>query len=145
MERIILERFESTDQGTFGKIRINDETFYTLELPWRDNRNDISCIPAGNYECEFSMSAHFKRKLYLVNGISGRFGVRIHSANFAGDKDMIVNGKKLKSQLHGCIALGLHTGAMGGQKCLLLSSVAVRKFENLMNRESFLLEVMNVF
>lgn len=140
MERIILERFESTDQGTFGKIRIDSETFYTLELPWRDNRSDISCIPAGLYGCEYNMSAHFRRKLYSVEGVNNRIGIRIHPANFAGDRTLGYD-----SQLHGCIALGLHTGVMGGQKCLLLSSVAVRKFESLMNREFFVLEVINAF
>lgn len=138
MERIILERFETSDQGTFGKIRIKNEIFYTLELPWRDNIRNISCIPAGVYECRFSMSARFKRPMYLVSGVNHRDGIRIHSANYAGDVD-----QGLKSNLSGCIALGLHTGVMSKQKCILLSQPAVRKFEKLMNGKSFILEVIN--
>ena len=139
MDRIILERFETSDQGTFGKLRIYNDTFYTMELPWRDNSNNFSCVPVGIYECRFTMSAHFKRKMFLVDGVNNRTGIRIHSANFAGDKTL-----GLKCQLNGCIALGLHVGQMGGQKCLLLSSPAVRKFESLMSGESFILEVKNV-
>lgn len=139
MDRIILQRFETSDQGTFGKIRIEDETFYTLELPWRDNSRNISCIPAGIYECNFTVSAHFKRTMYLVDGVNNRTGIRIHSANLAGDKTL-----GLKCQLNGCIAIGERIGKIEGQKAILLSGPAVRKFENLMNRESFLLEVINV-
>lgn len=138
MERIILERFETSDQGTFGKIRIGNETFYTLELPWRENQNNISCIPPGVYECMMTDSAHFKRKMYLVDGVNGRTGIRIHSANFGGDATL-----GLKKQLNGCIALGLHIGTLSGQKCILLSSAAVPKFERIMERESFLLEIQN--
>lgn len=138
MERIILERFETSNQGTFGKIRIKNEIFYTLELPWRDNMRNISCIPAGIYECRPSMSARFGRQMYLVGGVNNRDGVRIHSANFAGDASI-----GLKSQLSGCIALGLHTGKMSNQKCILLSHTAVRKFEKLMDGKSFRLEVIN--
>lgn len=139
MDRLTLHRLESSDEGTFGKITIGSESLFTLELPWRDNANNISCIPCGIYECRSTLSYHFKRKMYLVMNVNNRDGIRIHAANFAGDRTL-----GLKAQLNGCIALGLHIGLMGGQKCLLLSSPAVRKFESIMNGESFILEVKNV-
>lgn len=138
MERIILERFETSDQGTFGRIRIENEYFYTLELPWRDNVSNYSCIPAGVYSCKFTMSPRFGYSMYLVENVNKRTGIRIHSANLAGDKTL-----GHKSQLSGCIALGLHLGKMGGQKALLLSKPAVRKFESLLERKPFILEVIN--
>lgn len=140
MDRIILERLETSDQGTFGKIRIGNETFYTLELPWRDNSSNVSCIPCGLYECRFTMSNRFKRKMYLVDGVNKRSGIRIHSANYAGDKSL-----GYKCHLNGCIALGEKIGTMDGQKAILLSTPAIRKFEKLMNGQSFILEIMNGF
>lgn len=140
MDRIILERFETSDQGTFGKIRVGGEIFYTLELPWRDNANNTSCIPCGVYECRFTLSVRFGRRMYLVDNVNKRTGIRIHSANLAGDKSI-----GYRSQLNGCIALGEKVGTLEGQKCILLSKPAVRRFEELMNGQNFVLEVMNGF
>ncbi len=138
MDRIILERFETSDQGTFGKIRIENEYFYTMELPWRDNHSNVSCIPAGIYECRFTLSARFGYGMYLVENVNQRNGVRIHSANFAGDKTL-----GFRCQLAGCIALGMHLGKMANQKCLLLSHQAVSKFKRITNEKPFVLEIIN--
>lgn len=138
MRIVKIERFESTDHGTFGRIEFEGHSFYTLELPWRDNRNDISCIPSGQYVCRITKSPRFKRDMYLVEGVQGRFGIRIHSANLAGDTT-----KGLRSHLNGCIAIGESRGTMGRQKALLQSQPAVRKFEELLDRKPFILEVIN--
>ena len=63
-------------------------------------------------------------------------GVRIHSANFMGD-----SAKGLRCQLNGCIALGERLGKMDGQKAVLLSAPAVRRFEEMMAGETFKIEV----
>ena len=41
-----LTRNETGDEGTFGELSVLDRVFKTGELPWRDNNNDFSCIPA---------------------------------------------------------------------------------------------------
>ena len=138
MERVVLQRIESTDEGTFGKINIGQVSFYTLELPWRNNKSDISSIPAGVYKCHMTMSARFKKMLYLIDGTGHRTGVRIHSANLAGDAAL-----GYKCQLNGCIALGIKLGLIGGQKALLLSKPAVRKFEEMTDGKPFVLEIKN--
>lgn len=140
MDRIILERFTTSDQGTFGKIRIDEKIFYTLELPWRENSNNFSCIPVGVYVCDYTFSARFKKWMYQVQDVNNRTGIRIHSANLAGDKSC-----GYKCQLNGCIALGEKIGVIEGQRAVLLSTSAIRKFESLLNRESFILEVVNVY
>ena len=117
MKTVFLVRIESTDQGTFGNLECEGIKFHTLELPWRDNKNDISCIPVGVYKCKMTFSNRFKRMLYLVEGVQGRFAIRIHSANLAGDK-----AKGFRSHLNGCIALGEKRGTMDGQQALLVSS-----------------------
>jgi hypothetical protein len=48
-----------------------------------------------------------------------------------------------RAQLNGCIALGERLGWLDGQKALLLSAPAVRRFEAHMGREPFKLEIAN--
>jgi len=140
MYRIILQRFESTDQGTFGMIRVGNDNFVTGELPWRENSKNMSCIPPGLYTCKMTISSRFKKFLYSVIGVNNRDGIKIHSANLMGDKTL-----GYKSQLSGCISIGESIGAIEGQKAILYSKTAIRRFENLMNRKPFILEVQNGF
>ena len=140
MKTLKIERFETSDQGTFGRIKFDDKIYFTLELPWRDNVNNISCIPSGIYRCDFTVSQRFHRKLYLVGKVAGRTGIRIHSANLAGNKDL-----GFKCQLNGCIAIGEKLGTIDGQKAVLLSVSAVRKLESFLEKKSFTLEIIDVY
>ncbi len=138
MERVLIERFESGDQGTFGRLSVGSLILFTLELPWRDNQNNQSCIPEGEYKCLWTMSAHFHRGMYLVCEVDDRQGIRIHSANLAGDRSL-----GYVAQLNGCIALGEALGELAGQKALLSSAPAVRRFTKLMGQKPFTLEIRN--
>lgn len=138
MTKLILERMETSEQGTFGKISVGGVSFFTGELPWRENKNDLSCIPEGAYLCKWTLSPRFKRFTYELVKVPKRIAIRAHSANFCGAKD-----KGYKFQLNGCIALGEKLGFMDGQKALLLSAPAVRRFEKIMNKEPFMLEIRN--
>ncbi len=132
-----IERLESSSQGTFGRFTYNDFVAFSGELPDRGNKPNVSCIPKGTYQCSWTYSPAFKREMYLIEGVPKRAGIRIHAANFMGDKE-----KGYKKQLNGCIALGLNLGKMDGQKALLTSKPAIRQFEALMNKEPFLLEIL---
>ena len=61
-----------------------------LELPWLNNARGNSCIPPGGkgeekvYRLKYTHSPKYNRKMWLVDGVEGRSGVRIHSGNFAG-------------------------------------------------------------
>lgn len=143
MQKHLLLRYQSSDQGTFGILTLQDtrQQFQSLELPWRNNRSSISSIPAGIYECSLTWSPRFGRLMWLVNGVRGRSGIRIHPANLAGDIDL-----GWQSQLNGCIALGFKTGKMQlddgkWQKCVLTSRPAVRQFEAAVKSSPFLLEI----
>ncbi len=137
IDKVRLERLETSSEGTFGRLTYNDFVAFTGELADRGNQSNVSCIPKGTYWCSWTQSDAFKRKLYAVENVPNRAGIRIHAANFMGDSE-----KGLKKQLNGCIALGLKLGRMDGQKALLLSKPAVRQFETLMNKRSFLLEII---
>lgn len=125
---IILQRINNERDRTFGVLHLPNRTFFTLELPWRDNNKDLSCIPAGLYQCTFSYSPHFDKKTYLLTGVKDRTSIRIHSANFP-------------AELKGCIALGEKLGVLNGERAVLNSRQAVGDFEKLMDWRPFELEV----
>ncbi len=57
MKALTLKRVSVTEHGVFGVILINNiPLVLTLELPWRDNQRNISCIPAGSYTCRQRIS-----------------------------------------------------------------------------------------
>lgn len=136
MSDAILQRFESTDQGTFGKLVARGLALFSGELPWRDNASSISCVPAGTYRAIFTHSPRFGRHLYLLDRVPARGGIRIHPANLMGDSQ-----KGFKCQLNGCIALGLRLGYIDHQKAVLLSAPAVRHLETAMRGNLFTLEI----
>lgn len=91
--------------GTIGKL-LNDRGImqcYALERPKifqgienaKDNSktfiNESCCIPEGVYTTKRTYSSTFRRTLFLVDGVDGREGIRIHAANVI-------------DQLLGCIA-----------------------------------------
>lgn len=101
-DRISIEVWRvSPDNGieTLGDMHIlnGDATIFTcdtLELPWFNNQQRISCIPAGVYICkkvEASIAIPYPH--ISITQVPGRSGVCIHKANYVG-------------QLKGCIAVG---------------------------------------
>jgi hypothetical protein len=102
-----LSRGPSTDEGTFGRIVCaNGPELHSLELPWRENKPQISSIPKGVYLCELVDSPKFGR-VYEVRNVPGRSHILIHAANWAGDR-----AKGLHSDLLGCIAPGDSVGML---------------------------------
>lgn len=88
---IILERIYFPD-GTNGILSFEgNEICKTIELPWRENKKRISCIPEGKYKIRKRYSAKFKWHLELIN-VKNRKYILLHPANNA-----------LK-ELNGCIA-----------------------------------------
>jgi hypothetical protein len=134
--RAILQRCESTDEGTFGRLSVKGVDFFSGELPWRNNASNISCIPSGIYRVKWTLSPRFKRFMYLVTEVKSRSGIRFHSANLCGDKSL-----GLRCQLNGCISLGQNIGFIDGQRALLFSKPAIRRFEKLLDKQDFDLEI----
>lgn len=79
-------------EGTNGALFYNGRFFgFIIELPWKNNKRNISCIPEGVYRLKARFSEKFKHHL-LVEGVPGRSLILIHPANDA------------KRDLRGCIA-----------------------------------------
>lgn len=65
----------------------------TLELPWRRNKPNASCVPAGSYPLIWEYSNKFKRFLYELKGVPGRSESKVHPLNHYW-------------QTNGCVGLG---------------------------------------
>ncbi len=65
----------------------------SIELPWKDNANGISCVPAGDYPLVLERSAKFGKDLWELKDVPGRSECKIHVCNYV-------------SQLEGCIGPG---------------------------------------
>jgi len=94
-----LELIRHKDNGvqTVGTLSIWDGDVIifsckTLELPYKDNQKNISCIPAGKYPIKHRESKKYGKHLHIQK-VTGRTYILMHSANFF-------------HQLEGCIAVG---------------------------------------
>ena len=64
----------------------------TLELPWKENQQNISCIPAGYYVAQYRKSPSNGDVIELKD-VPSRSFIQIHSGNYT-------------SQIAGCILVG---------------------------------------
>lgn len=110
MLKATLTRLQTTDEGTFGVLTFGQQSLRTVELPWRGNQRQVSCIPPGTYSCRRVRSPRFGQ-VYHVQNVPGRSAILIHSANFAGDTQ-----KGYVTQLQGCIAPCLAFGWLRNSK-----------------------------
>ena len=136
MKQAKLLRIIKSDKETLG-VLITEETneifvCKSLELAWKGNQSNISCIPAGEYICKWTRSVHLSQLkgedvfTYQVFDVPEREGIRIHSANYF-------------TQIQGCVALGsaLKDINSDGQLDAVHSGETVAKFAEIMNHEDF--------
>lgn len=88
-------------EGTNGTLFNSDKFLcHTIELPWNNNKRNISCISEGRYNIEPRFSKRFKHHL-ILNDVKGRSFILFHPANDA-----------LK-ELQGCIAPVTYLSGIG--------------------------------
>ncbi len=106
-------------EGTNGTL-FNAEKFlcHCIELPWRNNKRNISCIPEGRYKILPRYSIKFQNHLILEN-VQNRSLILFHPANDA-----------LK-ELRGCIAPVTYLNGIGRG---LYSKNAMQKLVSLVNQ-----------
>lgn len=89
-----------SDDGiqTLGNLRIWDENdkivlfLNTIELSWKNNQRQVSCIPVGIYKFNVRFSVRFGW-CFEIKNVVGRSGILIHAGNFS-------------SQTKGCVLVG---------------------------------------
>lgn len=113
--RFTLQRLDHTEHATFGQIADaeNREIVKTLELPWRYNAANVSCIPPGTYRCYLRKSPKRGYRLYELISVPGRSHIEIHIGNTTADSQ-------------GCILVGTKFGDLDGVKGVIESHAAFR-------------------
>jgi hypothetical protein len=150
MKTLELYRERTSDMGTKGELYNGDKLVCKmLELPWRDNAKNISCIPPGRYEVDYlpeSASGRYN-SVYLVNDamqlvqqVVSRDGILIHMGNWAGDEAL-----GYKSNSDGCLlpCMGF-TVDSDRQLMGYDSKTALQCIHEATNRQSFILQVWGV-
>jgi len=116
-------RHEQTDAATLGVLLIKGRMLgFTLELPWRNNIRNLSCIPPGLYRVRLRESWRRSRDhgaTYEVCNVPGRSGILFHPGNTIDD-------------VEGCIAPGLTVGMVGDKRGVLSSGIAFKRFRDAM-------------
>ena len=97
--RLRLKRIFRNKNKTLGILQIifEDEVLVnlkTIELPWRDNKRNISSIPSGVYDV-------------VVGHNSPRFGWTLWLQDVPNRSEILVHQTSFVRQLRGCIAPGL--------------------------------------
>ena len=110
---IRIRRVLSHADYTAGVIIVNTALVrVSIELPWRDNATNVSCIPAGTYRLDLKhWSPHFGECFHIMD-VPDRTHCLIHAANKA-------------SELKGCIAPGRGYGNLDGEFAVLSSRNAL--------------------
>jgi hypothetical protein len=89
---ILVERSYRKD-CTWGVLSIAGFKCFTLELPWKDNAKDISCIPEGTYEYDIKKSIRTGSDVIWLNYVEDRNAIQVHPGNYT-------------KQILGCILVG---------------------------------------
>lgn len=125
-----LVRFFQNNVATLGVIKVNDLhlPIFTLELPWRDNKDDISCIPVGQYKIIPHHSAKYPDTFEIV-GVPGRDAILIHIGNYPRDTK-------------GCVLVGM--GILPDQPMINNSGTALKYLHSLIDGKENDLEIITI-
>lgn len=86
--RILVQRFwQEDDKQTFGSIDILNArngivlSGYVIEPPDKNNANNISRIPEGEYKAEFRTSPKYGKHIHILD-VHSRSFILIHAGNY---------------------------------------------------------------
>ena len=130
MKSAYMIRDEISKECIRGILYAEGEIFHILERPWLNNQSNKSCITAGTYNVDFlqrSRSGKY-RDVFWLRDVPGRSGILIHNGN-------TVNHTK------GCLIIGRRRGRLGHQRAVLNSKTALHELAELMERESFTINI----
>lgn len=106
---------ENYEHGTFGVLKLNKQVFcWTLEPRDEENAQDISSIPAQQYDCRRYSSEKYPYTFQVMD-VPGRSNVLFHAGNTDDDTA-------------GCILLGETLGKLSGDRAILNSGRTFDRF-----------------
>jgi len=97
--KMLISRYISTEKQTIGNGFLLSDVdnfikyeFKTLELPWKNNKKRISCIPVGDYRVKKRKSQKYGNHFNILD-VDNRSYILIHNGNF-------------NHQTKGCVLIG---------------------------------------
>ena len=138
MKSIHQYRVKTSDQGTFSFVMTFGFMCWCLELPWKENNANVSCIPAGKYIVKLRRSPKFGLTFHLTD-VTDRTFILQHSGNYAGDKS-----KGFKTHTYGCQLFGKKRGTLHGQTAILNSRLTIKRFMKFMDHKPYKLTIHNI-
>lgn len=127
---ITITRKEYLSECTLGELKVEGRShapIYTLERPWLDNKQRISCIPIGRYKFhphnwEDREGLNFS-KVWQIANVPNRTGILIHAGNTVVD-------------CIGCVLVGLQEGELHKHPAVLRSQAALSLLRDLLGKYS---------
>lgn len=125
-----LIRVAHSTEATYGVLVWGRIPFaVTLELPWRGNEPNNSCIPHGVYQCNRVQSPKFGDTFEVTN-VPGRSHILFHKGNLWDDTQ-------------GCILVGESFNRVTGKPGITSSKEGFEEFMSLCrNTDAFQLEII---
>ena len=140
LKTLHLHRAGSTSHGTPSTLKYKGEIIcWMMELPDRDNKSNLSCIPKGKYLVKYlpRSGSDKYRDVYHVTNVPNRSGILIHAGNYTGDR---MSGFRTHS--YGCLLPASRLGVLAEQIAGLASRNALRSIHEITQRQSFYLEIL---
>ncbi len=138
MRTITLTRNNYLESGATGNLSESGNPNFpglaTLECPWENNKQGVSCIPLGTYRVARDTTG--KYQYYAVQDVPGRASIEIHAANW------VIDPRNNKRLLEGCIALG-RSHSFESPRKINQSRKACEIFLAEMGDEDFMLEIVH--
>ena len=112
-----------------GELNIDDLPAYrftTLELPWKDNARQESCIPEGTYP--------------LIKRQSGKYHEHFHVQDVPGRDMILIHAGNTPKDTYGCIIIGSDFGDIDkdGRMDVIASVRALSKLYEILDDENTL-------
>lgn len=138
MIEVTIKRQYESDTQTIGVLMVYSEALFvarTFELPWRNNKRYVSCIPTGRYDCIWShspiLSMEAKEPISTYEVIvENRNGIRI-------------TDNRYHDAIKRCIVLGdIAVIANNDNDISKVNSIeTLKKFNAIMNQKPFSLMI----
>lgn len=126
---LILQREPERCGGTPGTLKAGAIDYTTVELPWRQNAHNVSCIPPGKYRLKLVPGHPHLGNCIEVLSVPDRDAIFMHVANWPSD-------------VEGCIGVGLDFAPYKHQLMIVHSHTAMlRLYQQLKNSPDPLLRL----
>lgn len=138
---IRLVRTMMGDEHTEGVLFTDQNMFYTIEQPWRNNQKRISCVPLGTYKLTAFVRPSGEHAWILENKGTDVYKFPEHVPEGAHGRTLIlIHAGNIVEHTVGCILPGTKVGVLSGkygkiQRAVLGSTTAMEMLNKELDRK----------